>query len=455
MDPYPLVYDKVVLCLGFLHDQSVYDAVQEVQPIFQKNKRYPVLTSKYEAVGVPGLYFAGTLTHGKDFKRAAGGFVHGFRYTARALVRILGEQRPDFEEWPTLDFPRILIPEADARAAKADGGDVGDGEGAGGLGDELDITPGLNALALQLLTRLNEGSAAYQMVHTIGDGVVFQCDADKTHVNATYFDETPLSYFNTQHRGLPRITTSFGYNGQTRPLQQSVQDGTMFRVFIWYYPGDCTRNWRDGRESTRDAHPDLPQTDLAPEERELMQFRETLSTQYSNHATLPIISAFVRDRAISLLQQHGDDQSEGGGDGWLTPGPQPSADHTIAPELLEADRSFQEKAKKTEDHPYGRKDDFPPGHINVWVQNMAGFGIIVKTRGAPPHDVWKAYEDDIYSKSEGIERGEGHLIKTQHLDEFKAIDPRTNQVVGTYIADLSNGLVQDWLIGYQSSRHQQ
>ena len=31
-------------------------------------------------IGASGLYFAGCLSHGKDFKRAAGGFIHGFRY---------------------------------------------------------------------------------------------------------------------------------------------------------------------------------------------------------------------------------------------------------------------------------------------------------------------------------------------------------------------------------------
>jgi hypothetical protein len=40
-------------------------------------------------VNVPGLYFAGNLAHGKDHLKSAGGFIHGFRYTARALFRIL------------------------------------------------------------------------------------------------------------------------------------------------------------------------------------------------------------------------------------------------------------------------------------------------------------------------------------------------------------------------------
>lgn len=40
-DPYPLVYDDVIMCLGFLHDSSIY-TTDAVNPILQGNKRYPV-----------------------------------------------------------------------------------------------------------------------------------------------------------------------------------------------------------------------------------------------------------------------------------------------------------------------------------------------------------------------------------------------------------------------------
>ena len=39
------------------------------------------------------------LGHGKDFKRSAGGFIHGFRYTARALFRTLSAKYED-TPWP-------------------------------------------------------------------------------------------------------------------------------------------------------------------------------------------------------------------------------------------------------------------------------------------------------------------------------------------------------------------
>ena len=38
---------------------------------------------------MPDLYFAGTLTHIHDFRVAASGFIHGFRYNCQALHSIL------------------------------------------------------------------------------------------------------------------------------------------------------------------------------------------------------------------------------------------------------------------------------------------------------------------------------------------------------------------------------
>lgn len=62
--------------------------------------KYPDITSEYESVNVPGLYFAGTVAHGPDWRQAAGGFIHGFRYTAKALARILNS-KIDHLGWPS------------------------------------------------------------------------------------------------------------------------------------------------------------------------------------------------------------------------------------------------------------------------------------------------------------------------------------------------------------------
>jgi hypothetical protein len=60
-----------------------------VRPVLDRLQKYPLQNYDYRSRNVPGLYFAGALAHERDYKRGAGGFVHGFRYTARALYRAL------------------------------------------------------------------------------------------------------------------------------------------------------------------------------------------------------------------------------------------------------------------------------------------------------------------------------------------------------------------------------
>ena len=47
-----------------------------------RKKKYPRMTHDYQSVDMPGMYYAGTLAHYLDFRKSAGGFVHGFRYTS-------------------------------------------------------------------------------------------------------------------------------------------------------------------------------------------------------------------------------------------------------------------------------------------------------------------------------------------------------------------------------------
>ncbi|GGT00136.1 MULTISPECIES: NAD(P)-binding domain-containing protein [Streptomyces] len=90
-------YDRVIVATGFRVDTSLFD--ESCVPELTVNGRFPALTAAGESVNVPGLYFAGTLMQGRDFKKATTGFIHGFRYTVRALHRTL-RQRYDGEPWP-------------------------------------------------------------------------------------------------------------------------------------------------------------------------------------------------------------------------------------------------------------------------------------------------------------------------------------------------------------------
>ena len=85
--PHPLMFDHVVRCLGWRHQLKIYS--DSTTPKMQYNGKYPIMTSEYESINVPGMYFAGQLGHGKDHLKSAGGFIHGFRYTSRALFRML------------------------------------------------------------------------------------------------------------------------------------------------------------------------------------------------------------------------------------------------------------------------------------------------------------------------------------------------------------------------------
>jgi hypothetical protein len=91
-------YDVVVRALGWRLDRKMmFDSLDVA---FDLDDKYPELSSCYES-SEPGLYFAGTVSHGVDKKRygSAGGFIHGFRYTSRALVRCLVERFENRRFW--------------------------------------------------------------------------------------------------------------------------------------------------------------------------------------------------------------------------------------------------------------------------------------------------------------------------------------------------------------------
>ena len=104
-----LAYDRVITCTGFRMDPSIFAA--DCRPELTIDDRFPALTAEWESVNVPGLYFAGTLTQSRDFKKYTSAFVHGFRYGIRALVRML-EQRYHGVGWPSRTVPHEGLADA-------------------------------------------------------------------------------------------------------------------------------------------------------------------------------------------------------------------------------------------------------------------------------------------------------------------------------------------------------
>jgi len=87
--------DRVLRCLGWRIEQQTFpdgdeqSGTESAKPELNDIEKYPVMTATFESVNQKGLYFAGTVTHGRDFRKSSGGFIHGFRYNSRVLDKWL------------------------------------------------------------------------------------------------------------------------------------------------------------------------------------------------------------------------------------------------------------------------------------------------------------------------------------------------------------------------------
>lgn len=157
-------YDKVIRCLGFTFDFSIFENSTAPQPGSKKRTaKYPFVKANYEAAGVRGMFFAGTNTHSIDFKKSAGGFIHGFRYTTRVLHHLL-EWRYHSVPWPSIRLPMMEL---------------------------LD----------RVVRRLNEASGLYQMFYVLSDVILLHKDT----MEFEYLEEFPTLM-------LPWLQKASGHN---------------------------------------------------------------------------------------------------------------------------------------------------------------------------------------------------------------------------------------------------
>lgn len=147
-----LRYDRVIVCTGFRFDASPFDPGS--RPRLAVNGRFPALSSAYESVNVPDLYFAGTLMQERDFKKSTGGFIHGFRYAVRALSRIL-DSRYHATPWPSVA-----------------------------------VGPVPSELVDAIISRVNRSSALWQQFGVLGDLLVIPGGG----AAARYYEEVPVDF---------------------------------------------------------------------------------------------------------------------------------------------------------------------------------------------------------------------------------------------------------------------
>eukprot|EP01065_Artemidia_motanka_P038481 TRINITY_DN47334_c0_g1_i1.p1 TRINITY_DN47334_c0_g1~~TRINITY_DN47334_c0_g1_i1.p1 ORF type:complete len:630 (+),score=169.13 TRINITY_DN47334_c0_g1_i1:46-1890(+) len=80
-------YDRVIRCMGFRPDLTIFSP--SAMPAMDHGGAFPRLTTAFESANVSGLFFAGNLMHSRDYRRSSGGFIHGFRYLAKALPHVI------------------------------------------------------------------------------------------------------------------------------------------------------------------------------------------------------------------------------------------------------------------------------------------------------------------------------------------------------------------------------
>jgi hypothetical protein len=168
-EPLGRPYDIVVRATGWNHNVSMY--VGSAAPQLQSNGKFARMTHEYESANVPGLFFAGSLAHGKDRGRAVGGVIKGYRHTANALFHIL-EAKYHQEPWPCTTYQ--LPGETDAMLSHA-------------------------------MRRINEAPDLYNMVYTLVDGIFFEKAGDWS---AKYCEGMPFEYINKEYGEVHRMVRS-------------------------------------------------------------------------------------------------------------------------------------------------------------------------------------------------------------------------------------------------------
>jgi thioredoxin reductase len=167
-----LVYDRVILCTGFRFDDSIFE--ESCKPELTINNRFPAQTSEWESINIKDLYFAGGLTHMRDYKKKQSGFIHGFRYNIRALHYIL-EHKYHNQNLPY---------------------------------HKIDATP--KGITEAILKRVNQSSGLWQQTGFLCDVIIIPNQFE----TAQYYQDLPVDYVSDsdlgQHNHYYTVTLEFG-----------------------------------------------------------------------------------------------------------------------------------------------------------------------------------------------------------------------------------------------------
>jgi thioredoxin reductase len=147
------VYDIIINCTGWKWaNTAIFD--DNIQPATKAKGKFLRLTTSWESVNIPDLYYIGGAMQSID-RKAASGFIHGFRYNIRSLSKILTEK------YESVSYPHEVM-----RPFNWD--------------KFLDM----------LYHRLSISAGLYQMYGVLADALVI----DKDRQGARWYEEMPADY---------------------------------------------------------------------------------------------------------------------------------------------------------------------------------------------------------------------------------------------------------------------
>lgn len=84
-----LFFNEIIAATGF---RSNIDHLVKDLNLKIINKKYPSISGIFESTEVSNLFFAGTQTHGLDYRKTSSGFIHGFRYNSKVLAHKIADR---------------------------------------------------------------------------------------------------------------------------------------------------------------------------------------------------------------------------------------------------------------------------------------------------------------------------------------------------------------------------
>lgn len=173
-----MAYDAVIACTGFSYlNENMFDAnsIQlEADPRPILKGKFPLITTEWQYAHVPNMYAIGAIMQTVNFKKNAGGFIHGFRYSVKTLIDLIFHR----------DYGHTLRSSA---------------------------LQNVDEVRTELLRRVNTSSSLYQMYSELCDVVV----PDTEFKTFTYYYDLPITFARNYFRGASIICLTFSIASRT------------------------------------------------------------------------------------------------------------------------------------------------------------------------------------------------------------------------------------------------